>query len=269
MVALALLPLLLGALALAAPTPGDDGKGKDGGKETIVTNEEKTDYKQTQVSFKEYCFLSFYATTENFKIEFEKEVLIKDVHGNNVFVLDGLKKMTDDTQFYFREFCYKDLNITKHQDSTNDANQLKIKDGKLESYDELDPNSVDLSKAAEDRKAADQSAKSSRFARRALGDLGSGLGFDDNFGSSTSSFGGSGADFGLDLFGDGGRKKKEKAAEDKKKKAVFDKNNRHEVFSNSNAKEVHKDSRDEDKDGKKDDKKEEDGKEKDEKKTRA
>jgi hypothetical protein len=43
---------------------------------------------------------------------------LDSAHGKSVFLLDGLKKSENDVEFYFREWCYKDLNVSTHDSNS-------------------------------------------------------------------------------------------------------------------------------------------------------
>jgi hypothetical protein len=79
-----------------------------------------------------------YADVSKFKVEFEKEVLIQDGafssppfslfpspsadfprsadYGKDVYLFDGLRKDENDVEFYYKEFCYKSVNIDSHDE---------------------------------------------------------------------------------------------------------------------------------------------------------
>ncbi|GAA6048178.1 hypothetical protein JCM3770_003698 [Rhodotorula araucariae] len=126
MLSTTLLTLAGAALSVSALPSGGGGKGGFGGYgdhglgDTLISasnfNEKEAEEK---VAFKELCYRNLYADVEAFDLRTDKEVAIKDAKGTDVFLFANLKKDIHDQEFYYEEFCYKQVSIKEHNSKVN------------------------------------------------------------------------------------------------------------------------------------------------------
>ncbi|GAA5846440.1 hypothetical protein JCM11251_002446 [Rhodosporidiobolus azoricus] len=165
----------LALLATAVPVPGGDDK-KDDDVDIEVASKFTEKEHQKEVSIKEVCYLELFLDIEKRKIEFEKEVLIKDEYGKDVFLRDGFKKDEKNVEFYFKEFCYKDFHFSEHKEETNRADLVQLDSDQLSKLikdKEIDINSINKAKDEKKDKQDDKDKQEYRLRAR---------GFDDSFG---------------------------------------------------------------------------------------
>ncbi|GAA5918638.1 hypothetical protein JCM8208_002086, partial [Rhodotorula glutinis] len=105
-----LLALAGAALAIAVPDGGYGGGGTDVVKDADLKKSEKA----LKVSLKEYCYRNLYADVAKHKLKYNKEVLVQDDKGKDVFLFDGIKKDSNDKEYYYEEYCYKQFNLKQH-----------------------------------------------------------------------------------------------------------------------------------------------------------
>ncbi|GAA6010834.1 uncharacterized protein JCM10292_006027, partial [Rhodotorula paludigena] len=92
MLASTLIALAGAALAFASP----DGKG---GVDIVKDADFKKAEKAAKISLKEICYRNLYADVSKFKVKYNKEVLVHDEKGKDVFLFDGIKKDSNDREF--------------------------------------------------------------------------------------------------------------------------------------------------------------------------
>ncbi|POY76116.1 hypothetical protein BMF94_0839 [Rhodotorula taiwanensis] len=113
-------------LAMAAPMPGGgEGPGVDVVKQSNYKNTDLA----AKISLKEICYRNLYADVSKYKVKYQKEVLAKDAKGQNVFLFDGIKKDSNDKEFYYEEFCYKQFNVKEHNQNEQKANTAVLGGG--------------------------------------------------------------------------------------------------------------------------------------------
>ncbi|GAA5918695.1 hypothetical protein JCM8208_000677 [Rhodotorula glutinis] len=118
-----LLALTIAGTALnVAALPSGGGKGGYGGGyddyglgDGLIS---ASDYSQKNaeesLSYKELCYRNLYADVEAFKLRTDKEVAIKDAGNSDVFLFANLKKDYQDKEYYYEEFCYKQMHQKEH-----------------------------------------------------------------------------------------------------------------------------------------------------------
>ncbi|KPV77240.1 uncharacterized protein RHOBADRAFT_42454 [Rhodotorula graminis WP1] len=121
-----LLALAGAALAIAAPDAGYGGGGTDVVKDSDFRKNEKA----LKASMKELCYRNLYADVAKHKQRYNKEVLVQDDKGKDVFLFDGIKKDSNDKEYYYEEFCYKQFNLKQHDSDVKKQNTAVIDGGK-------------------------------------------------------------------------------------------------------------------------------------------
>ncbi|GAA5859588.1 hypothetical protein JCM9279_002247, partial [Rhodotorula babjevae] len=101
-----------------------------GGTDVVKDSDLKKAEHAARVQYKELCYRNLYADVAKHKVRFNKETLVQDDKGKDVFLFDGIKKDSNDKEFYYEEFCYKQFNLKQHDSDVKKQNTAVIDGGK-------------------------------------------------------------------------------------------------------------------------------------------
>ncbi|GAA5928928.1 hypothetical protein JCM3775_006684 [Rhodotorula graminis] len=117
--------LALATLAFSGSAIASIGYDKDTGKLASVSSKNVHDLDE-EVEYKEVCYRNLYADVDYFKVHNQKELLLSDSKGAQVFLSDGLKKAYDDVEYYYEEYCYKQYKERSHSNDYDASSGILV-----------------------------------------------------------------------------------------------------------------------------------------------